>query len=118
MSKIRTSLLACLFLAACDGNPLSGGPGAGPGGGGGGTTADVTPAEVARDMNAFSYNAGVLKIDMQGVSSSGQLATFKRMASLDVPSTTNNPGYAAYMYQDTALTRSFWPMSRGTQGAA
>ena len=105
MSKFKTSVLACLLLAACDGNPLAGGNGGG-GNAGGGSAGDV-PKEVAHDMNAFTYNAGVLKIDMQGVSSSGKLATFKRMAALDVPSGTNNPGYAAYMYQDTALTRSY-----------
>ena len=103
MSAFRTSVMACLLVAACDGNPLTGGTG----GGTGGTTGGTTPKEVARDMNAFSYNAGVLKIDMQGVSSSGKLATFTRAAGMDVPSTNGNPGYEAYIYQDTALTRSY-----------
>lgn len=107
MSAVRTSLMACLLLAACDGNPF-----AADGGGGGVPDPGVTPpgavpAEVARDMNAFSYAAGVLKIDMQGVSSSGKLATFTRAAALDVPSGTGNDGYEAYVYQDTALTRSY-----------
>ena len=105
MSALRTSLMACLFLAACDGNPFDAG-------GGGGPDPDPVipgevPKEVARDMNAFTYSADVLRIDMQGVSSSGKLATFTRAAALDVPSGTGNDGYEAYIYQDTALTRSY-----------
>ncbi|MBC7739260.1 MAG: hypothetical protein H7245_19095 [Candidatus Saccharibacteria bacterium] len=107
MLTLRMSAMACLLLAACDGNPLAGGGGgAGSDGGDGGGTSNV-PEEVARGMNAFSYVDGVLKIDMQGVTSSGKLATFRRMASLDVPSGSGNPGYQAYRYQDTALTRSY-----------
>lgn len=105
MVSVRTALLACLLVAACDGNPLAGH--SGPITDGGGEGASSVPDEVARDMNAFSYADGVLKIDMQGVTSSGKLATFSRMASLDVPSGNGNPAYQAYMYQDTALTRSF-----------
>ena len=103
MLAVRTAVLACLVLAACDGNPfLTGGPVVTDGG-----SASTVPPEVARDLNAFSYSAGVLKIDMQGVSSSGKLATFTRAPLLDVPNGAGNPGYDAYVFQDTALTRSY-----------
>lgn len=100
----RTALLACLLLAACDGNPLAGD---GAGGGGGGETPSTVPEEIARDMNNFTYSDGKLRIDMQGVSSSGKLATFTRAPALDLPNGEDNPGYEAYIFQDTALTRSY-----------
>lgn len=100
MSAVRVSLLALALLAACDGNPFASDPVV--------TSTDSSvPEEVARDMNAFSYSGGVLKIDMQGVSSSGKLATFVRTTGLDVPSTNGNPAYAAYVYHETGLTRSY-----------
>lgn len=101
MSAIRFPLMALALLAACDGNPFAQVDPV-P------TTDPVTvPEEVARDMNAFTYSSGVLKINMQGVTSSGKLATFVRDTDLDVPSGSGNPGYEAYVYQDTALTRSY-----------
>ena len=106
MVSVRTALLACLLLAACDGNPLED-KGTGGSGGGGGETPLVVPEEVAQDMNGFTYSEGTLRIDMQGVSSSGRLATFTRAPALDLTNGGANPEYEAYVYQDTALTRSF-----------
>lgn len=103
MSAVRISMMALVLLAGCDGNPLA------SAGGGGGVTGGSSgvPAAVARNMNAMSYAGGVLKIDMQGVTSSAKLATFVRDTALDVPSSTGNPAYAAYIYQETGLTRSY-----------
>ena len=107
MFAVRTSVMALLLLAACDGNPFTGDPGTGGGDSGGDGGTDLVPAEVSRDMNAMSYSTGVLKIDMQGVTSSAKLATFTRAPGLDVASGTNNPGYEAYYYHETGLTRSY-----------
>lgn len=106
MSRTRFSLMALLLVAACDGNPISSGGGSG-GGSDPTTPAGEVPTQVSRDMNAMSYEAGVLKIDMQGVSSSGQMATFVRAPALDKASGTGNPKYLAYVYQETGTTRSY-----------
>jgi hypothetical protein len=107
MSAIKTSFLALLLLTACDGNPFTSGAAAPPPPAGGGNGATVVPSEVARDLNDYTYSAGTLRIDMQGVTSSGKLATFKRKAALDLAAGNGNPAYEAYVYQDTGLTRSF-----------
>jgi hypothetical protein len=104
MLAVRTAVLAGLLLGGCDGNPFVGGSGT-PITDGGATS--TVPPEVARDLTAFRYTDGVLQIDMQGVSSSGKLATYTRAPALDVPNGAGNPGYDAYIYQDTALTRSY-----------
>ncbi len=103
MKALKLLVLAPFLLAACDGNPFDNGvvPPPDPGGGPG------TPVEVAQDMTAVSFKDGVLKIDMQGVSSSGEFATFSRKKSLDIRNATGGPAYEAYVYQETGLTRSY-----------
>lgn len=101
MLAVRTAIFACLALAACDGNPFVKEVPVTDG------AVSEVPQQVANDMNAFSFADGVLKIDMQGVSSSGRLATYTRAPSLDLASDTGNPGYEAYVYQDTAKTRAY-----------
>lgn len=103
MSSVRASLVALLLLSACGGNPFP----ASTGGDDVTSGSDDVPAAVARDMNAMSYSDGVLKIDMQGVTSSPKLATFVRAAKLDVPNGAGNPGYEAYVYHETGMTRSY-----------
>jgi hypothetical protein len=97
-------VLTPLVLAACDGNPFGNtpvDPNPPP------PEAGVVPPEVAQDMTAVSFVNGVLKIDMQGVTSSGEFATFVRAASLDIDNVTGGPQYEAYVYQETDLTRSY-----------
>lgn len=104
MKSLQLLVLAPFLLAACDGNPFGNAPDVPPDTGGGGGT---VPAEVARDMTAVSYVNGVLKINMQGISSSGEFATFTRAASLDITNAAGGPDYQAYVYQETDLTRSY-----------
>lgn len=105
MSSVRLSLVALAFLAACDGNPFAQDAEIAPDEVGGEAAAEV-PDEVARQLNRFAYSDGVLRIDLQGATASGELATFVRAAQMDVASTNGNPAYEAYVYQDSALTRS------------
>lgn len=100
MFAVRTSLMALLLLAACDGNPFS----PVPGGGGGGTPGLAVPAEVSRDLRSITYSpnkGGQLSVDLNGLVASGGSATFVRDASLDVGN------YQAFKYQETGLQRSY-----------
>ncbi len=104
MKTYQLLVLAPFVLAACDGNPFGNVPvdpvdpnAPVPG----------VPVAVSRDMTAVSYENGVLKIDMQGISSSSEFATFDRVSALDIVNVTGGPDYEAYVFQETDLTRSY-----------
>lgn len=115
--RLAALLLACSALAACSGNPFL------PEGSDGGetpaptptpvdpnapTTTTTTPAAVARDMRAFTFDGRTLTIDMTGVTASGQLAAFNRAPAFDIASAGGGqPGYQAFVFQETDLTRSY-----------
>jgi hypothetical protein len=111
--------MAALALVACGGNPFvddtttdSGTDGGTTDGGttdgtdGGTTGTDFSAA--TGDMRAFRFSGGVLEIDMQGVSSSGEFGEFVRRPAMDIASPGPGlPGLLAYEFQETALTRSY-----------
>ena len=100
MAHLKTALCALTLLAGCSGNPIDYGSG---GGGGGGTDDPETPAVVAGDLRAITFNpsgAGTLTVDMNGLVASGQTADFVRRTNLDIA------GYRAFTYQETGLQRT------------
>lgn len=122
MSQRKTPLLVLLaFLAACGGNPfvdggISGGDDDDDDGGSIGDDDDDDDDDggtdfttVNKDLRGVQYDAatGALLIDMQGVSSSGQYGIFNRAPAMDIPGQGGQPGYMAYVFQETALTRSY-----------
>lgn len=101
------AVMSLLALAACGGNPWV----EVDDGGNGGTTDPVVPDELAKNLNAISYSAsdgGQLRVDLTGLISSGQYATFTRKASLDIPASgTSQNGYQAFVYQETGTQRAY-----------
>ena len=101
MSKIRTSLMACLVLAACDGNPLAGGNGGNGGNGGGGGATDAVPALEAGNVTSAIYNPGdaTIELNMTSQDATNLSATYERNAAFDVDD------YQAYTYQESSSNR-------------
>ena len=111
MKPIYLLLVAALSLAACGGNPFVETPTDPTDPTDPVTPTDPVPGAVSKDLKAISYNpanGGSLSVDMTGVTSSAQMAKFTRVPGMDIASAGNGqPGYQAYAYQETDLTRSY-----------
>lgn len=113
MGGYRTALAAVLLVAACGGNPfvepvdpvdpVDPGTGGGATGNDGGTIDE----KVAKDLNSVSYD-GSLSVDLTGLISSAKETPFVRAATLDIVSAgAGQPDYRAFIYQETAVQRSY-----------
>lgn len=116
MKPMTTALAALVLLAGCGGNPFDGS--------GGTTPAPVTPPvtppvvpptdpsqasthpELAKSLKAIAYNpsAQTLTVTLDGIDATPVAITFTRRPDLD------RPGYEAYSWQETGLTRSHLAM--------
>ncbi|MGB8812482.1 MAG: hypothetical protein WCC57_04795 [Paracoccaceae bacterium] len=100
--NFRYAVLVALALGACSGNPFTVVPDDGGGTGGGGTTDSGVPDAIAKNLRAITYNPagqGTLSVNMSSEQSSPQTVNFVRDATRDIP------GYRAFTYQETGLTR-------------